>query len=258
MQFPRQRVSKPPAATGSAASRCFPPPAARTCHRGTVLSFAFVFQVRSGWLCESGVRRVGRDWRRKTPSRLPKHRSLALVTETACRKTTNPQSRRQALTGACQGPLDRFEAATLRHSLFLVADGGLKTMRQHQLAMMAGDLTTRPDPWGQDEASRLMHTLRDACIQVSGPTGVMGSMSGLARRPRADPRQSGLRGRRQCGGADGRRLDDRFGALQIVWLRPLRPSSAAPIDHILSPSRRGGAPGTKSRYSRFGFRPPNC
>ncbi|WP_310388633.1 methyl-accepting chemotaxis protein [Roseateles sp.] len=62
-------------------------------------------------------------------------------------------------------------AGYLFHSFFLVMNGGLKEVRRHLLAMMAGDLTTRPDPWGQDEAARLMHTLRDMqqslCVIVS-------------------------------------------------------------------------------------------
>jgi methyl-accepting chemotaxis protein len=62
-------------------------------------------------------------------------------------------------------------AGYLFHSFFLVMDGGLKEVRRHLLAMMAGDLTTRPDPWGQDEAARLMHTLREMqqslCVIVS-------------------------------------------------------------------------------------------
>ncbi|MEJ6006770.1 methyl-accepting chemotaxis protein [Paucibacter sp. AS339] len=57
------------------------------------------------------------------------------------------------------------------HSFFLVVDGGLKEVRRHLLAMTAGDLTTRPEPWGRDEAARLMLTLRDMqqslCLIVS-------------------------------------------------------------------------------------------
>ncbi|MBB4843715.1 methyl-accepting chemotaxis protein [Paucibacter oligotrophus] len=52
-------------------------------------------------------------------------------------------------------------AAYLFHSFFLVMDGGLKEVRRHLLAMSAGDLTTRPEPWGRDEAARLMLTLRE-------------------------------------------------------------------------------------------------
>ncbi len=63
-------------------------------------------------------------------------------------------------------------AAYLFHSFFLVVDGGLKEVRRHLLAMTAGDLTTRPEPWGQDEAARLMLTLREMqqslCLIVAG------------------------------------------------------------------------------------------
>ncbi|WP_197047134.1 methyl-accepting chemotaxis protein [Paucibacter sp. KBW04] len=52
-------------------------------------------------------------------------------------------------------------AVYLFHSFFLVMDGGLKEVRRHLLAMSAGDLTTRPEPWGRDEAARLMLTLRE-------------------------------------------------------------------------------------------------
>lgn len=52
-------------------------------------------------------------------------------------------------------------AAYLFHSFFLVMDGGLKELRRHLLAMSAGDLTTRPEPWGRDEAARLMLTLSE-------------------------------------------------------------------------------------------------
>lgn len=52
-------------------------------------------------------------------------------------------------------------AAYLFHCFFLVMDGGLKELRRHMLAMTAGDLRTRPEPWGCDEAARLMHTLHD-------------------------------------------------------------------------------------------------
>jgi len=52
-------------------------------------------------------------------------------------------------------------AAYLFHCFFLVMDGGLKELRRHMLAMTAGDLRTRPEPWGCDEAARLMNTLHD-------------------------------------------------------------------------------------------------
>ena len=52
-------------------------------------------------------------------------------------------------------------AVYLFHCFFLVMDGGLKELRRHLLAMTAGDLRTRPEPWGCDEAARLMNTLHD-------------------------------------------------------------------------------------------------
>ena len=47
----------------------------------------------------------------------------------------------------------------LFHSFFLVTHGGLREMQKHLEAMTAGDLTTRPNPWGKDEAARLMGSL---------------------------------------------------------------------------------------------------
>jgi methyl-accepting chemotaxis protein len=47
------------------------------------------------------------------------------------------------------------------YSFFLVTQGGLREVQKHLEAMTAGDLTTHPQPWGQDEAARLMGTLAD-------------------------------------------------------------------------------------------------
>ena len=52
-------------------------------------------------------------------------------------------------------------AAYLFLSFYRVMDGGLKETRRHLRAMTAGDLTTSPNPWGQDEASELMFELRE-------------------------------------------------------------------------------------------------
>jgi methyl-accepting chemotaxis protein len=49
----------------------------------------------------------------------------------------------------------------LFYAFFLVTQGGLREVERHLEAMTAGDLTTRLDPWGQDEAARLMDTLSD-------------------------------------------------------------------------------------------------
>ncbi len=43
---------------------------------------------------------------------------------------------------------------------YLVMRGGLKEVERHLRAMTAGDLTTRPEPWGKDEAAALMLELR--------------------------------------------------------------------------------------------------
>jgi methyl-accepting chemotaxis protein len=51
--------------------------------------------------------------------------------------------------------------AYLFYSFFLVTHGGLREVQKHLEAMTAGDLTTRPNPWGNDEAARLMGSLAD-------------------------------------------------------------------------------------------------
>ncbi|WP_245213397.1 methyl-accepting chemotaxis protein [Rhizobacter sp. AJA081-3] len=52
-------------------------------------------------------------------------------------------------------------AAYLFYSFYLVTHGGLREVQKHLEAMTAGDLTTHPRPWGQDEAARLMGSLAD-------------------------------------------------------------------------------------------------
>jgi len=49
--------------------------------------------------------------------------------------------------------------AYLFYAFFLVTHGGLREVQKHLEAMTAGDLTTQPNPWGKDEAARLMGTL---------------------------------------------------------------------------------------------------
>ena len=44
-------------------------------------------------------------------------------------------------------------------SFYRVMDGGLRESRRHLRAMAAGDLTTRPRAWGQDESAQLMAEL---------------------------------------------------------------------------------------------------
>jgi methyl-accepting chemotaxis protein len=52
-------------------------------------------------------------------------------------------------------------AAYLFYAFYLVTQGGLGEVRRHLAAMTEGDLTTRPHPWGKDEAAELMLSLRD-------------------------------------------------------------------------------------------------
>ena len=56
-------------------------------------------------------------------------------------------------------------------SFYRVMDGGLKETRRHLRAMTAGDLTTSPHPWGNDESAQLMFELR--AMQVSLRTIVL-------------------------------------------------------------------------------------
>ena len=53
----------------------------------------------------------------------------------------------------------------LFYSFYLVTHGGLREVQKHLEAMTSGDLTTRPKPWGKDEAASLMDTL--AAMQAS-------------------------------------------------------------------------------------------
>ncbi len=56
--------------------------------------------------------------------------------------------------------LGLLAAGYLFWSFYLVMRGGLKEVERHLRAMTAGDLTTRPEPWGHDEAAALMLELR--------------------------------------------------------------------------------------------------
>jgi len=49
----------------------------------------------------------------------------------------------------------------LFYAFYLVTQGGLDEVRRHLVAMTGGDLTTRPNPWGKDEAASLMISLSD-------------------------------------------------------------------------------------------------
>lgn len=64
-------------------------------------------------------------------------------------------------------------SAYLLYSFFLVMRGGLREVQRHLEAMADGDLTKSPNPWGSDEAARLMislsnmqHSLRGIVSQV--------------------------------------------------------------------------------------------
>ena len=50
-------------------------------------------------------------------------------------------------------------AAYLLKCFYMVARGGLEEVRNHLAAMTRGDLTTKPNPWGRDEAASLMLSL---------------------------------------------------------------------------------------------------
>ena len=56
----------------------------------------------------------------------------------------------------------------LFHSFYLVTQGGLREVDRHLCAMTAGDLTTHPNPWGRDEAARLMNSLADMQHSLRG------------------------------------------------------------------------------------------
>jgi methyl-accepting chemotaxis protein len=58
--------------------------------------------------------------------------------------------------------------AYLFYSFYLVTHGGLREVQKHLEAMTAGDLTTRPSPWGRDEAAALMGSLADMQNSLRG------------------------------------------------------------------------------------------
>ncbi|MBI5719431.1 MAG: hypothetical protein HZC37_17325 [Burkholderiales bacterium] len=59
-------------------------------------------------------------------------------------------------------------AGYLFFSFFFVTRGGLLEVRKHVEAMTAGDLTTQPRPWGQDEAAALMNCLGEMQRSLRG------------------------------------------------------------------------------------------
>lgn len=52
-------------------------------------------------------------------------------------------------------------AAYMFYCFYHVTRGGMEEVRAHLVAMTGGDLTTKPMPWGSDEAASLMVTLSD-------------------------------------------------------------------------------------------------
>ncbi len=84
-------------------------------------------------------------------------RSTALLKELLERRIADTQGARRVIvlvTAVCL-----LAAAYLFFSFFLVMRGGLREVGRHLEAMTAGDLTTRPSPWGTDEAAQLMRLL---------------------------------------------------------------------------------------------------
>jgi len=60
---------------------------------------------------------------------------------------------------------------------YLVIRGGFAEVERHLVAMTDGDLTTRPRPWGRDEAADLMHTLARMQDSLRDIVGLMRNSS---------------------------------------------------------------------------------
>ena len=67
----------------------------------------------------------------------------------------------------------------LFYCFFLVTRGGLREVQKHLEAMTSGDLTTRPRPWGRDEAAKLMGTLADMQASLRHIVSKVRGSSGL-------------------------------------------------------------------------------
>jgi len=67
----------------------------------------------------------------------------------------------------------------LFYCFFLVTQGGLREVQKHLEAMTSGDLTTRPRPWGTDEAAKLMGTLADMQASLRNIVSKVRGSSGL-------------------------------------------------------------------------------
>ena len=64
--------------------------------------------------------------------------------------------------------LSMLLALYLFRSFHFVTQGGLREVQRHLEAMTDGDLTTKPQPWGSDEAATLMFTLGDMQHSLCG------------------------------------------------------------------------------------------
>jgi methyl-accepting chemotaxis protein len=91
-------------------------------------------------------------------------------------------------------------------SFYRVMDGGLRETRRHLRAMAAGDLTTSPRGWGQDESAQLMRELG----------GMQESLRGMVQRVRAASDEIVVASDRIAGGAADLsvRTEHAAGALQ--------------------------------------------
>ncbi|MFX1682057.1 methyl-accepting chemotaxis protein [Mitsuaria sp. CC2] len=110
-------------------------------------------------------------------------RSTALLQDLLERRIAGTQHARQTVI-AISG-VGLLVAAYLFYSFYLVMEGGLREVGRHLAAMTDGDLTTRPAPWGKDEAAELMlmlatmqDSLRSMVVKVRASSMGMVSASG--------------------------------------------------------------------------------
>ncbi|TAK84022.1 MAG: HAMP domain-containing protein [Aquabacterium sp.] len=69
-------------------------------------------------------------------------------------------------------------AAYMFYCFYKVTRGGMEEVRSHLMSMTRGDLTTRPRPWGSDEAASLMHTLAEMQASLRHIVGQVRQASG--------------------------------------------------------------------------------
>jgi len=86
-------------------------------------------------------------------------KGLNVLDDLLATRQRNAQRSRTMRFGAVAGCL--LVGGYLFYSFYLVTQGGLNEVRRHLEAMTDGDLTTRPSPWGKDEAAALMLSLHD-------------------------------------------------------------------------------------------------